>query len=80
MIYSGHGQRELLSHRLLLSQQLTCLPTPISTQPLFASRLSQVILTSSQMNETPNARMRVPHTSLEKGDNISQYRHISLIY
>ena len=66
MIYSGHGQRELLSHRDIVSQQLTCLPTPISTQPLFASRLSQVILTLSQMNETPNARMRVPHTSLER--------------
>ena len=78
MIYSGHGQRELLCHSVLVSQPSTYRhPNVIHLnqhhhlqQHLFASRLSKVILTLPQMNETPNVRMRVAHTSLE-GDNIS---------
>ena len=48
------------------------LPTPIPTQPLFASRISQVVLIPRQMNETPKVRMRVAHTSLG-GVPIHQY-------
>ena len=39
--------------------------------PLFASHLSQVILTFGQMNETPNACMRIAHTSLTMAEWIT---------
>jgi F-type H+-transporting ATPase subunit beta len=39
--------------------------------PLFASRLSQVVLVFGQMNETPGARMRVAHASLTMAEWIT---------
>jgi F0F1-type ATP synthase beta subunit len=47
------------------------IPRSIPIQPLFASRSSQVVLMSRQMNETPNARMRVAHTSLTMAEWIT---------
>ena len=43
----------------------------IIINPLFASQLSQVILTFGQMNETPNACMRIAHTSLTMAEWIT---------
>ena len=43
-------------------------------QPLFASQ-SQVVLVFGQMNETPGARMRVPHTSLAMAEYFRDALH-----
>lgn len=56
---------------ITLMNTTSCNNLSIIINPLFASQHSQVILVSNQMNETPNACMRIAHTSLTMAEWIT---------